>query len=135
MSTNLSLPFNFNSGGGTDVTVNERKMYSDRVVATLLTPIGSRVQRPTFGSELPNIVMENETEAIKRATDTVRSSFALFLSALTLLDVSARIDTTDKNNAYLVLTIDYELPTKAKDQVTLKVGTFTRSGDVIQEIA
>jgi len=134
MGVAFSLPFAVNSGGGTNVTDNERKQVMDRVIATLMTPVGTRVQRPTFGTEIPNLVFDNESDALIRATEAVTAAFATFLTDLTLIHVDTKMDTVNTDDMVLIITVDYKLPTKVNDQVTLKVGSFTRSGTLIQEI-
>jgi hypothetical protein len=133
-SVSITLPFLFNNGGGTSSTYNYRQQYQDLVIATLMTRPGERVRRPTFGTRLSEVVLDSESDAIVVAKDAVTRGFNLFLPDLTLNYVDAKIVQIGSNDTALSVTIDYELPTKETDQVTLKVGAFNQSGDLIREI-
>ena len=130
MERAIVLPFSIDDSGSILSSNDQRVIWQSRVTAAVMTEIGERVFRPQYGGTLKESLFQNEAEAIKTATDSVTAVFSTFLKALVLKNVSAIMD---EQEGTLSLTISYTLPNKENGQVSLKTGTLTRSGDVIQE--
>lgn len=133
MGISINLPFQFTNTGGIATTSDERKQWQDRVVATVMTLPTERVMRPTFGSAAGGVILENETTATSEAADAVRMSFNTWFPNLKLLSVNCYMDYTLLPDPAMVISIEYQLPSKEKDTVTVRVGTFNRSGELLEE--
>lgn len=126
----ISLPFYINDSGSVEFSSNENKIWRDRVFLVLMTLIDERVMVPSFGSEIKTTIFENESFAREIVNATVTQAFGSWLTELTLLNVNTELDV---QTMQLQITINYRLPSLAQDTITLLTGTFTRSGDLIEE--
>lgn len=134
MATTISLPFSFNVSGSVNTTSLYQRQWADRVLGVVFTLPGERVMRPSFGSQAKASVFEPEGSVVDFVTRTISSAFGQFLPSLTLLNVSVSRDQEELGNEALIVSVDYELPNREEASVTAKIGTFSRSGELIQEI-
>ena len=133
MSTAISLPFNFDESGSIATTTELGKIWEDRVIITVMTGLGSRVMRPTFGSDVNKVVWENINDALTLIKQSISVAFSRWLTELDLLEVSGYIDPTD---GYLVARIKYNLRTQdINTTLNIKTAILSRSGDVLLEVA
>lgn len=136
MANTISLPFSFNAAGNVNTTSLDSKQWSDRVLGSIFTQPLDRVMRPGFGSYAIQAVFEPEGTVVEFITRTVTSAFNEFLPQLTLLNIAVTKESgNDLADSVVVVSIEYELPNKQVDTVTTKVGLFTRTGELIQEIS
>jgi phage baseplate assembly protein W len=135
MGTAISLPFSFNAAGAISVSSLESKQWADRVLAVIFTRFGERMMRPNFGSLTSESIFEPEGEVVDFVQRAVTSAFGEFLPELKLLNVSITDeDGIGLNELVLTVSVEYRLPNKQVDTVTTKVGSFTRAGELIEEI-
>lgn len=134
MSTTISLPFAFNTSGAVNTTASYKRQWADRVLGVLFTLPGERVMRPSFGSQARGAVFEPEGVVVDYITRTVSAAFGQFLPDLSLSSVKVTAESRDLGDQILVVSVDYELPNKQTDSVTTKIGTFSRSGELLEEI-
>lgn len=133
MSTAISLPFNFDETGSIATTAELAKIWEDRVIITVMTGLGSRVMRPTFGSDVNKVVWENINDAFTLIKQSISVAFSRWLTELDLLEVSGYIDPTD---GYLVARVKYNLRTQGiNTTLNIKTAVLSRSGDVLLEVA
>lgn len=133
MSTAISLPFQFDDTGSIATTADSAKIWQDRVIMVVMTDLGERVMRPTYGSDTPKAMNETVTDALSLIRQSVTVAFSRWLTDLTLIDVIGSIDKTD---GYLVIQIRYKYRTTNNEQsVTIKTAVFNRSGDTLLEVA
>ena len=133
MSTAISLPFNFDGSGSIATTTELGKIWEDRVIITVMTGLGSRVMRPTFGSDVNKVVWENINDALTLIKQSISVAFSRWLTELDLLEVSGYIDPTD---GYLVAQVKYNLRTQdLTTTLNIKTAILSRSGDVLLEVA
>jgi phage baseplate assembly protein W len=133
LSTAISLPFNFDETGSIATTTDLAKIWQDRVIITVMTGLGSRVMRPTFGSDVNKVVWENINDALTLIKQSISVAFSRWLTELDLLEVSGYIDPTD---GYLVARIKYNLRTQdINTTLNIKTAILSRSGDVLLEVA
>lgn len=133
MSTAISLPFNFDETGSIATTTDLAKIWEDRVIITVMTGLGSRVMRPTFGSDVNKVVWENINDALTLVKQSISVAFSRWLTDLTLLEVSGYLDPTD---GYLVARVKYNLRTQdLTTTLNIKTAILSRSGDVLLEVA
>ena len=134
MATTISLPFSFNVAGSVNTTASYQRQWADRVLGVLFTTPGERVMEPNFGSLTKSAVFEPEGVVVEFLTRTVGAAFGQFLPELTLLDVSVTKESSELDYEALVVSVNYRLPNREEASVTAKVGTFSRSGELLQEI-
>ena len=133
MSKAISLPFSFDSSGAVAYTQDEKKIWQDRVVLVLMTRLGERVMRPTFGSELKDSLFETEDAAVTMIKKSVSVAFSRWLPQLELLGVSTTVDPVD---AYIVVEVSYRYSPRANEQrVKIKTAILSRSGETILEVS
>jgi len=133
MSKALSLPFHFDSAsGGLATTTDPAKLWQDRVIVAVMTNLGERVMRPTFGSDAPKTVGHNLSDAVSIISQSVTVAFSRWLTDLDLLEVTGFTDSVD---GYLVIQIKYKYRAQSINQtVNIKTAILSRSGDVLQEV-
>jgi len=133
MSKTLSLPFGFDSSsGGLTITTDPAKMWQDRIIIAVMTGMGERVMRPTFGSDATKTVGHNLGDAVSIISQSVSVAFSRWLPELELLNVTGFTDQTD---GYLVIEIKYKYRAQNINQtVNIKTAILSRSGDVLLEV-
>jgi len=133
LSRAISLPFRFDESGSVSYTEDPIKIWQDRVVVVVMTGLGERIMRPTFGSEASQTVAENINDALVLLNQSISAAFSRWLPDLTLLDVQGSVDPYD---GYLVVQITYNYRAQNLIQtVNIKTSVLSRSGDVIREVA
>lgn len=131
--TVISLPFNFSDSGGVAATTNQAKIWADRVFAVLGTRPGERVMDLKYGSLVQNYAFETLETATIDISNEIRAAFSRFLIELTLNDVTVFTDYSDSGDPVLSASLDYTLPNKQTDSIQVRLGSFTRSGELIRE--
>jgi phage baseplate assembly protein W len=134
MGSVISLPFSFNISGSVNTTAEEGKTWSDRVMGVIFTKPLDRVMRPTFGSLATNAVFETEGAVTEYVSRAITAAFADYLPELDLLNISVTKDSGELGTEGIIISVDYRLPNKQQETVAAKIGEFTRSGELIQEI-
>lgn len=129
----ISLPFSFDSSGAVGYTSDEAKIWQDRVVLMLMTRLGERIMRPTYGSEIQTYLFENYEGASGSIKKSVSVAFSKWLPQLELLKVDAY---SDKLDGYLIIDVFYKYnPRQNEQRVKLKTAILTRTGEVILEVS
>lgn len=132
VSTTVSLPFNFTEFGGVDSTKDPAKIWQDRVIVAVMTAIGERVMRPTYGSDVAKAVGESVNDALNIIRQSIEVSFSRWLKELTLLSVDGQIDPYDD---YLIVQVKYNYRAQNLVQtLNIKTAVLSRSGDVLLEV-
>ena len=90
--------------------------------------------RPNFGSLAKSSVFEPEGNVGEYVRRTVTSAFNQYLPELSLTSVKVVKEYGELGDEGFVIYVDYVLPNKQIDSVTAKIGSFTRAGELIQEI-
>jgi phage baseplate assembly protein W len=127
----ISLPFSFDTFGSVGYTSDEKKIWQDRVAMVVMTRLGERIMRPTYGTTVGNSVFENINDAVVLIEQAVAGAFTTFLSPLILTKVKASVDPVD---GYVVIEISYRY-NKPENEQSLKIKTaiFSRTGELIVE--
>ena len=89
----LSLPFSIDAYGKVSVTVEQSKIWADRVRSVLGTSFRERVMRPNFGTLIPYALFEGESSAESQITLEVEKAFSTYLPLLTLQTTNVTFDT------------------------------------------
>ena len=136
MGVSIDLPFRFSESGAVATVADEEKIWSNRVIAVLLTRPSERLMRPQFGSRITELVFENEREAIAGAQKEIPAAFSRWLPELSLLSNTVSVKKGELNENTLVISVEYLLPNKQKNTTTaqVKLGSFTATGVLIEEL-
>lgn len=136
MAVQIALPFSFTNSGAVNVTNNDSKIWSDRIIVALMTRVGERLMLPKYGSNVAASVFENEDDAASILERELPGIFARWLPDLTVISTNVKIETGELADNTLAISIEYLLPNKQKSVTTTKVklGTFTQTGLLIEEI-
>lgn len=120
----MSLPFRVDAFGTIAATVDESKIWADRVRAVIGTAVGERVYRPEFGCRAATSVFETEeeTEVLLRAE--IRNAFLDYLPLCSLEDVTVSIDEVTR-----VINAEVVYRTPSSNEYSLQVGVATINGD------
>ena len=127
----ISLPFQIDSYGKVGSTIEQPKIWADRVRSVIGTSLRERVMRPNFGTVIPFALFETSDVASNEIAAEVRSAFLKFLPTLTLQEVTAEFD--DVNNV-ITASLIYALPND--EIVTTTIGVVILRGKTppIQEL-
>ena len=125
----ISLPFSLNESYGISFTSNENKIWKDRVFLAISTALYERVMRPSYGTQVKQAIFENEAVASSLLDATIRQTFNTWLPALSLISITPEYD---EGTGQFSITINYLLPNDKTDEVSIKVGTFTRTGELVE---
>jgi phage baseplate assembly protein W len=134
MGSVIALPFSFTTSGGVNTTNLVSKTFSDRVLGVIFTAPNERVMRPNYGSLAKSSIFEPEGVVAEYVDRAVTSAFNQYLPELSLLSVKVTKEGGELGDEGFVIYVDYMLPNKQTDSVTAKIGSFTRAGELIQEI-
>ena len=126
IETAISLPFSIDPYGKVTQTIDQSKIWADKVRSVIGTAVKERVMRPTFGTDIPSAVFENQEDADARVRELVSTSFNTQLPMLELSDVSTSFD---QYSGTLTVEIIYALPNE--EVVSTTVGLIVISGNLI----
>lgn len=101
----ISLPFRIDGYGRVASTTDRAKINADRVRSALMTSLGERVMRPTYGSLLPQSVFDSFDDVIETTEETVVEAFSRLLPDLTF--ESLEVLSEDPTSGELSLQITY----------------------------
>lgn len=88
----ISLPFSFDSFKKVGTTIDQRKLWADRVRSIVGTSLRERVMRPTLGTTIPFALFETESDAEIEIKTEIKNAFASQLPLLTLQEVNISFD-------------------------------------------
>lgn len=103
----ISLPFAFDSFKKVGSTVDQRKVWADRVRSIIGTSLRERVMRPTLGTIIPFSLFETEDNAEAEVEAEVRAAFLSQLPLLTLQEVTVSYS---EPSSTMLVDIVYALP-------------------------
>jgi phage baseplate assembly protein W len=127
----ISWPFSFNRAGFVASTYDQRKIWQDRIILVVLTHLGERVMLPNYGTRVPKVIFENEQEALEVCRATVSEAFSKWFPTLMFVDLAGILDL---NTGVLDIEIYYTDVTGVQDSVRIRTASFTRFGDIINEV-
>ena len=103
----IALPFSIDAYGSVGTTVDQSKIWADRVMSVLGTTIRERVMRPTFGTIIPFSLFNSEESASAEIRAEVGKAFSEQLKLLSLEKVNI---TSDEYTNVLNIEVVYGLP-------------------------
>lgn len=103
MSNNIDFPYHFDSRGRTAATSDDDHIR-DLIEQVLFTSPGERVNRPTFGSGLLQLVFAANSDALAAATQlTVQGALQQWLGDL----IEVETVRVERDDATLTVTVQY----------------------------
>jgi phage baseplate assembly protein W len=131
MQQAIALPFAFNTSGYVNTTTDEKKIWQDRVLLAIMSAKLERVMRPSYGTDIKTLSLENINSIASAVEEQIHIAFGTWLKTLTLVSVNSYLDTT---YGYLSVEVNYKLSNTSNTETMLvKTGIFNRSGDLIVE--
>jgi phage baseplate assembly protein W len=88
----ISLPFKVDSFGTISATVDQGKIWQDRVRSVIGTAVGERVYRPGYGCDAANKIYESEEYLMGTIEQDIRNAFQRFLPLLSLNSVEVTLE-------------------------------------------
>lgn len=117
----LDLPYHVDGSGRTAITTDRYRRVRNLLEAVLFTAPGERVMRPEFGSGVPEMLFDSNSEALETAADfLIRSSVQRYLSDVLVLDQLA----VSRDQGELHISVVYSLVGEEEQQTE----TFSRGG-------
>lgn len=127
----ITLPFQIDAYGKVSSTIEQERIWADRVRSVIGTSLRERVMRPTFGTTIPFALFETSDSAIQEVTNEVNSAFLNFLPTLSVQEVTAAfnepLNTID-------VSITYSLPNDKLVTTTIGVVVIRGTLPPIQEL-
>jgi phage baseplate assembly protein W len=120
----IAMPFQVDEYGTISATVDQSKIWADRVRAVIGTAIGERIYRPEFGCEAASTLFDTEEETEAVLQSDIRNAFASYLPLCSLDDV---VVTVDEQTRVINAEVTYLLPNS--EVFSLQVGVATLNGD------
>lgn len=102
----LTHPYGPNGAGRTGTTADRHIRVRNLLMAVLFTAPGERLMRPEFGSGIPDMLFDGNSEALETAAEfLIQSSVQRYLSDVLVLD-DLRIN---RDEGVLEITVTYAL--------------------------
>lgn len=119
----IALPFKIDSFGTVNASIDQSKIWQDRVRSVIGTAFGERVYRPLFGCAAATNIYESEEFILSTIEEDIRIAFQQFLPLLSLNSVEI---TLEESTRTIFAEVNYSTPSSA--QYLIKVGIATIDG-------
>jgi phage baseplate assembly protein W len=116
----ISIPFRFDGYGNIASSTSPDRVWAGRVRSVIGTPMGSRVMRSDFGSDIPNNLFDVVLSAPGLVEASISSAASRWLPDLSIVD----IDVTDEDTNDVSISITYEIPESQVSGQTFSVRIF-----------
>ncbi len=128
----ISLPFAFNAAGEVSYTTDEKKIIQDRIVLAVMTRLGERVMRPSFGSSIHDALFDSMESATDIVKQSVAACFAKWFPDLELEDVVASVD---NNEGGIVFAVKYRKALQnVSESLLVRTSVLTRAAELVREV-
>lgn len=127
----ISLPFKIDALGKVGASIQQSKIWADRVRSVIGTALGQRVYRPNFGSNAALASFEGEDLVVAQIENDINTAFGLFLPVLTVLGVDVAVD---PNTQIITVDVTYSTPNGAEYRVQIGLATIAADGTVSEEL-
>lgn len=126
----ISLPFKVDALGKVGASVEQSKVWADRVRSVLGTAYGQRVYRPNFGCNATLGIFDSEEYVLEQIREDIDFAFQTFLPLLTVDSINVEIDpSTQVINTEVI----YSTPSGADFQVVMGIASVGTDGTVSEE--
>ena len=104
-----AFPLGVNSRGEIALT-SERSEIEQAIIIILCTPIGARVMRPTFGSQLHELLFApKNSQTMAEARRYVEEALGMWEPRIEVKEVEVLPDPQDKDGTCLLIQLRYEV--------------------------
>lgn len=133
-SAAIALPFSFDDAGSVKTTVNEGKIYMDRVLSLIGTRPGERVMRPGYGSRVTEQVFETIEVAVASIRQDIPTTIGTYLSEITVTRFEVNTVAIGSGDTAIDVEIEFRTPNRQVVSGKIRVGEFDRTGTLIREV-
>lgn len=128
----ISLPFKIDANGKVGATVDQAKIWQDRVRTVVGTSLNSRVYRPSFGCKIANSIFDNDYNIESDIEEAISSAFQNHLSLLSLTDVQVNIE---QSSRVIIVSIEYDVPQQGSFIAEFGVATIDGTNPLSEEVS
>lgn len=127
----IALPFKIDSFGTINATLDQSKIWQDRVRSAIGTAIGERVYRPGFGCAAANKIYESEEYVLGTVEQDIRDSFQQFLPLLSLEDVVVSLEEETRT---IYAEVTYSPPNSASYLIKVGIAVIDGTNPIQEDI-
>lgn len=121
----ISYPFTLDLFGKLDAVTTESKIYLDRLLTLLSTPIGQRPWNPDYGTDIARALFENDNDFYVAARVAITDAVARWLPELRVDSLTLEQINED---GYANIAIVVELPNDRLASVSISSAVFGANG-------
>jgi phage baseplate assembly protein W len=128
----ISLPFKIDALGKVAATLDQSKIWADKVRSVIGTALGQRIYRPQFGCNATLGVFDTEEYTMSSIEDDIREAFSSFLPLLEVqsVNVSFNFETSTAEAE-----VEYTTPNNIDYVVSLGIATIDGNGPLSEEFS
>ena len=127
----IALPFQIDAYGTILATVDQSKIWADRVRSVIGTAIGERIYRPEFGCAAAFKIFETEETTVNLVEEDIRRAFISFLP---LCRLDETIVSVDEINRIINVEVVYTTPTAEQYALEVAIATINGTNPISEEI-
>lgn len=127
----ISMPFTIDDFGTVGATIDQSKIWADRLRAVVGTALGERVYRPEFGCAAATSVYEDEEIVLATIQTDIRDSIKNFLP---LIDTEKIDVTIDEYTRQITVEVVYSTPDATGYRIKVGVATIDGVNPISEEI-
>ena len=121
----INYPFTLDLFGKLDAVTTESKVYLDRLLTLLSTPIGQRPWNPDYGTDIARALFENDNDFFVAVRTAITDAIARWLPELRVAALSLEEVNVD---GYANIAITVELPNDRLASVSISSAVFGANG-------
>jgi len=126
----IDYPFSFNQQGRVStITETNTKMWKNKILSLVSTGALERIWYSDYGIDLSSLLFEPSQSIIEEAIRAINELFISWLPELELNDVQPSYDVT---GGYLVINVNYSLPSGKQDSVKIDTSSLSLAGEKIE---
>lgn len=107
---NIKYPFTIDNSNGFIIDINQSRIDSIRskLVYVMFTPVGSRIMKPTFGTNLIKFIFEpNDTKTLGEIKSEIQTQISKYVPDCKITNLS--INKNKENDLETVVSVQYEI--------------------------
>jgi phage baseplate assembly protein W len=126
----IDIPFNLSTKGKVNSIIDTApKVWRNKLLALLSTGINERIWYYVYGANLNSLIFETSDQVVEDARAAISQLFVTWLPDLNLSEVDAEID---PDNAAVIFTIIYSLPSGELDSVKISTSSLNNAGETLE---
>lgn len=128
----ISLPFRIDAFGTVAATIDQSKIWQDRVRSVIGTALGERVYQPDFGCNAALTAFDGIEDAISSIETDITVAMQQFLPLLALQSVVVEFD---EGTNTISAEVQYSVPNSSSYVVKVGIATIDGTNPIQEEIA